>query len=811
MKNSIRVLGSLCIILGLAFGCKKDKQEKGGGPAGGDYATTEIKVTIPEGSSLDLSTTKVVIMSQAVPVGGDGAAEIPFNKGTHELACLFDAADNLLLMGFISDERKELSVASTAQAMLYFGLGVPYMNSAKARLETLNHIPSYIQYNDLRKKLEELFTADPLMLSGTGYMEAFSGAVGKIESPDIRLIGKQIKVENADFAKSGLEVKPTEGNDESIDIVNHRLRRAYAFLYRTGYKEKNKNYVTVINTFHGGTASDNQVPVKSGITGNGRTVTPQTTGPITVPLRGNEVEAIWRIRIVGPGGSSGMNFTNDEADKLKQLWLDFFAIDLLLPTLLDILGHSEVQYDIRSGNLAAADAFMNAVKPHISDGVMDMVKKGAHIDALRQFQEHIDADYYKRTEIEKALIGVVKEAKKSSGQWAQSGEDIESEAVRQGKLRAVITKLNDGVKIHLDDQIKMIYHDGKTIDEWTIKIKDDDVSVSPKHSQTMRFTNHTLTVSADPDLSSGNTLEYEWTTAGTYGVLKSGSTSGTQITTTSKSITYYGEEAPADDNIEKVYVQVYIKNTSGAREYYGSDTATINIKKVKILMRPNNPTLTPSNGSNAVQLTLLNADETNPIIQTPSVQYKVDWSTAGSYGHFSGNTTQVTTSDNRITYIATDDEVKSAKEHIIARVYFKLENTGWMLREEVKGTVNIENDPKKIVYYAPLSAYHDDRPDGGGVLWHYANCGVAISPVKDAITYSVEITLPGINPNTYSESWSANSDGWLRGYMYAIDPNTTGTYYVGYGAGWGSCADGDCDHSVPDCSGGEAKVTIIVK
>ena len=808
MKRSLFLFG-ISLLLSLLFACRKDKSDPPDN-TGGEFTPTEVQVILPAGSTVDLATTTIFTLSKVSPVSADGKSSIPFNAGATELAYLFDASGNVLMMGFISGEKKQISTESTAEALLYFGLGVTYSSTNAERIASLKRISTYSQFAAFKSQLEQAWAGDPLMLSGNGYVELYAKTVGEITKiPIIDVKGKQIKVENADDSKSGLLVRPMTDNDESIEIENHRVRRAHAYLYKTAYKQKFGSYVTLINTIYSSTAFNEQLAVRGGIAGGNRVVSPTITGPVVVPLQGSEVEAIWKIRIVGPGKASNTTFTADEATRLEQLWVEFFALDLLMPNMLTLMGHTEAQYEVRSNNPELARAFIDEVKSYLNNGVMDLVKNGEHIEAIKMVVNDIEGDYYKRVSLQKKLLSMVREVNKAAARpdFVEIDEDIDKEAQRTGKLTALVTKLNDGVEIHLDDEIERIYTECNTMEEWTVKIKDDDVNVTPKHSQTMRFTNHVLTVSASPELASGQTLEYDWTTAGSYGLLKSGTSEGTSFTTTGKNITYYGKDAPGDDNIEKVIVSAYIK-TGTSREFYGSDTATINVKKVKIVMTPNGATLAPVKGIRSIKLRLLNADGTNPIINNSSVEYKVEWSTAGSYGHFTNNTTMITTSTNEMVYTATDEDVPSAMENITANVYFKLSSTGWMLRETVKGTVKVVNDTKKVISYGSSQSVHKDANN-----WCYVGCIIRIPDEPNAISYAVTNAATGASLASWNVTgtearWHGDGPGFN-------DSDVPSGYVVGVNGSftWGGSLNPNVpqtSHGAQPTCGGTYQITVTV-
>jgi len=793
--------------------CKKDKDE----PVPEGMAS--IQVVLPAGASIDLSKTSVYSLSQSFGVGSDGKATIAFNGGSYEVVFLYDEANKPIMAGIISNENKEISITTTAQALLYYGLGIMYSHSNEERIAYIKKIPTYPQFAAFKAQLEQLFIANPNMLSTDAYNDAYVKAVGEIHNkPVLDLIGRQIKVQDADTIKSGVSVRAKSGSDEEIEALNKYVRRGHAYLYKVAYRDNTNFPHTLLSEILSITPAEYNFAVKGAVG-----VAPEVSGPQALPLESYETESTWKVRVVGVGkNDAGIGMSDVERTKYEEMCIDFFAADLLMPLLLTELHQSNQMYKVLPNNIETVRAYINEVKALVQPATIDMVKNGEYLEAVTDFSAYALWDSYKLNLLKQSLISGVS-AVVDNQQELQSSANIEENAPKQIEYNKII---EDGLFSYLlgintdnEDENKnpidarfLAISGSNAIEQWTVLSKDNDVTITPKHSKALKLTNHTLTASATAALNPGERIEYVWNTAGAFGVFKQ---NGAEVTTTTSSITtyitYYGKVTPNDDNIETVYVTASITGPNGTRKL-GTDTAYVNVKSLSIVMKPNGATLSPKRGNNALTLRLLNADGTNPIINGNSVQYKVDWSTAGSYGHFSGNTTHLTTADNSIVYTATDEDVLSATETITARVFFRLSSSpDWIFREEVKGTVKIVNDPKKIVYYAPLVSFHNDRNDGGGNLWHYTNCGVAINPVADAISYSVKITLPGVNPSTYSETWSATNPGWLYGYMYAINPATIGTYYVGYGASWGGCPDGDCDHSIPNCSGGEAVITITLQ
>lgn len=84
---------------------------------------TNVQILVPDESNLDLSKSTLVSLGTHADINANGIGKLPFNSQTIEVGYLLDADNNVLLAGFISDERKELSVETTAEVILYYGLG----------------------------------------------------------------------------------------------------------------------------------------------------------------------------------------------------------------------------------------------------------------------------------------------------------------------------------------------------------------------------------------------------------------------------------------------------------------------------------------------------------------------------------------------------------------------------------------------------------------------------------------------------------------------------------------------------------------
>lgn len=742
MKKASLLLIALVSIL-FFNACKKEKNSPPEEETGPKINTKEVKVVLPAGASADLSKLTLFTYAQSATVSGDGKSKIPFKAGTHELAYLFDASNNMMMMGIISDANSEISITSTTEALLYLGMGIPYSYSQKQRVASIAQLKTYEPFEGLKAKLEEYFKADQTMLSKNKFMVDFTAAVDKIRKVNtIDILAKQIKVEEADVQKGGIKISQDDANAENFNFTNEYMRRAHAFLYKTSFIDQYDQEKTRINTIGAGTPSDQNLAVKGGSMSETQRVTPTLTGPVSVPLAGGEKQATYKVRVVGVGGKAIGNLTSAESTKLDELWMDYFALDLLMPTLFLSIENTNSQFLVRVSDPEVARPFINEVKKYITSAMMANVKNGNYTAAINAFMKVLDDDYYKRVPVYQQLAQVGKEAAQGGDNYGALDEDIEKEYERIGKVGSFATKVWDGVKTHLDDQLSQIHFKCNTMDEWTVKVMDNDVKISPRKSDVMAFTNHPLNVSATPALNTGETLEFEWKTAGTFGVLKNGTSEGSSFTTTEKTINYYGKTTPNENNIERIIVTAYIKTSGNTRKKIGSDTATINVKKVRINMNPNGATLSPKYGNSSLKLYLLNADGTDPIVNNSSVQYRVNWSTSGTYGHFAGGITQQTTTVNNITYNATDKEVKKGVETITAKVEFRITQgsgwSAWMHRETVVGKVNVENDVKVI--YIKRSSRHIENGE-----WCVMQSVVRVPIDPNAKSYTVAFTdIPGL-------------------------------------------------------------------
>lgn len=796
--------------------CKKDRGEDNNPDPGPDMETVKVQVILPTGSSVDLSKTRMFTLGSTTAVGSDGKADIPLIGNSGQLVFLFDEADNLMMESYITPSSKEISVKTTAQALLFQGLQQMYLPDS-AKNVFLQKSAAAAKLGDYYAKMEQTFKADPLMLEKRLFASALREALTLVNQKNvIDIHGKQIRIVD-DEERSKIKMESVDV--ENINILNSAYRRAHAFVYKTAYRDRN-NLETVLNsTVNFDDKSDKDLKVEKirflsnfydqvGVAQGFKTA---VTGPVYLPVAANEREATYKVRVLGPGAPVSASLTNDEKAKLDELYYQYLAYDIVAPLMLEALGYRSLISGIDEQVLQGFYEKVQAIAK-TDPGVMDALRRGAVYQTVQRFNDAVVAGNFGNGIIENALIEGMKLGYKGGNISFPSAQTI---ADYQKKIDKGLELLKFATGVVSGPFILAPHDYFNEMEEFEVKSQDNNVKLSPKESSMSTFTNQTLTANANVEVSAGQTLVYRWTTTGQFGVLKNGSQQGLSIESSSKTITYYANVASSaldEDNIDKVFVTVVIKQ-NGTEIEVGGDTASINVKKNKLVMKPANAELDIAHGSSrSVKLYLLKADGTNEITPNPVLDYKVVWTTAGSFGQLTGNATSYTAYDNNsTTYTVFDDDniPDGSVETISAKVYIKTKNgSSWSFLEQVSGKVTISNDEKKIILYASSQSVHKDAGN-----WCYVGCIVSVPAVPNAKSYVVV----DASDNSSVASWNVTGTekkvyGYTAGYG---DADVSSGYAAGiYGTwSWGGPLDPNAPQtthfSPPNC-GGTYKITVTL-
>ncbi len=776
------------LVLSLAFlslimldACKKDPKNQPDKGKEGEMVNLDVQVVLPVGSTLNLSKTKLYNMGKATTVGADGKAAIPIVSGSCNAVFLFDETDRLLLMSYVHANSKEISIKTTAQALLFNGLQYNFLPDS-LRYSFLNVSATSPKLANYYTQMEQAFKTDPLLLEKRGFITMLKEAMKLCEPNPIDIYGKQqIYVSDA-LVKSQLQVE--KADEENINISNSSFRRAHAFLYKEGYHDLSDKWHSLQDIITFDDVADKNMKVNNArftrdiFNMLDQKIRPhsETTGPINLILGANEKDAKYVIRIVGPGQPVSVTWTDAETEKLTSLYYDYLAYDILAPYMLDALAvrgftNQANQYInmLHESNISLKGFRVNVGEVAKNNPeVLAALKSGDVRASIRKFSEAVENVDQSATTLISAMFSELSDAVGGTLKFPTQDDLLN----HKQKTRKTLDFLEDLLYVSEDPFILLRHDEYKEMEAFNLILKKHDIEISPKKPDVMVYTNETFTVDGNPITVAGEETEFEWKTTGGFGVFKYNGSDVTTITKGPKSVTFYANNAPNERNTQQVIVTAYIVNkTSGNRTFYGSDTATVNVMKTKRKITPADPTLSPKNDIRSVKLYLQNADGKDPLAaKNDFIDFQVHWSTSGSYGHFSGGVTQKTTTVNSITYTATDDEVEDAVENITATLQFRQKLNGvwgsWYDYEAVKGKVKINNEPKKKIYWVALKEVHTDSTVAPTV----GNCkgiGVAYVDIEpDAIKYSVRII------GTFNNLW----DG-----VHTWTPGNHPAWWIGYG------------------------------
>lgn len=700
----------LTLILTLVFSCQEEQNPSPNPNPNPPVAskplakTVDVNVTLPQGVSIDLSKTKLStgLMDFNVDASGKSKAVLP--DGIYRMAYLLDESNRILLMGILHDQNKKLDAETTAEALFYLGAGIyfrpePIIREYLTAASTLPGMPEF------KEKVAQMIKDDSGFIDKGAFetpLAAYLAEFSKTTEPiDIR--ARQINVDPTGF-QSGIQI--FENDALSVKLANTYRRRAHAFFYKTAYKAKGSKDETVLLSNIGAgekavvSAEIEPTNAFSSTLGtivdwamnNGIEYARKETGPINLPLGDDEDEATYKVRVVGTAFYPELfPMTADEKKTWEKLMAKQFYLDFIAPILTEMFSEIKGNQDTSFG-FEAFEYFLSQ-----SPAIWQLLEKGDWKNAVKETIKYLLVDKAGQ-ELQKKFISLLVDKYKNlpTPTWIDLDRDYNNASAAE-KYVKLIKAVELTVK--LLDMAKLTAEIGMSnrIDVFTAKSIRSDVTISPQESSVVPFSNLALKADTKTQLSAGQTFVYKWSTTGKYGVVQSGSQKGVSIETSTNTVNFRSESKSADlqeDNFETVTVEVYIKS-GNTLTLVGEGKATVNVKKLKLVMKPDKITLM---GGQSLRLYLERTDGVNDIISNDVLEYKVEWETSAKYGKFNGSLQNATTRGNALNYQALDKKVKEGKETFIARVYFKgKSDANWVLREIVKGELTVANDPKKIV------------------------------------------------------------------------------------------------------------------
>jgi hypothetical protein len=221
------------------------------------YNTAKIQVKLPDAVNHNINNAPLVSLGSESKLDVNLNATIPFNPGTIELAYLVDSEDELLMAGFLTNERKEISVATTAEVMLYFGM-FSSLNTITYKRYFVENIASTQAFKDLNTEFEALFKSNKKVFFEGGYTSALNKAILALSERDT----VDLSLKRADIRgikSSGLDLNDI--GEKSFTVTNYYPRRTHGFIYKKSYKDQTGNETVINSMVDGNDISDKELKV----------------------------------------------------------------------------------------------------------------------------------------------------------------------------------------------------------------------------------------------------------------------------------------------------------------------------------------------------------------------------------------------------------------------------------------------------------------------------------------------------------------------------------------------------------------------
>ncbi|CAH8282967.1 hypothetical protein EV196_101505 [Mariniflexile fucanivorans] len=768
MKN-LKILSLLFITLFIFnLSCKKDddtddqKQETIG------RTLIDLTVKLPEGSKINVNDTYVYTLGTSDDVDAQGNVSALIFEGSTELAFLFNSSNEPLLAGFISKEKTEISLSSTAEVLLYYAIPTylqdnQYKDAYISEISKLDEFPAFVE------GLQTLYTSDNFTLKNGAYFNLLSEQLESLSQITVINSTGKVNTDSKD-ARSGISIKDVPEN--SIQVSNKYSRDAHAFIYKKSVINLNGQEQIINLKVSGSDEAQIQFEIdRAEHTGQDvkadirvLSIACQTkrfketlSKAFELELKDNETAAKYEVTVIGAGGSnSNREFTDAENEKFQELSKKAFIIDYFLPIALDIAGRKS-EYDKLNGS--KNDALFAAVLPYIEDNaaVLDLVYKGDYKSAVETFLTDIYAsgsNFGDAFRIMQAIYDVLSENNTIPFDYGVTDAQKNNET----KIMEIISEV---MKLESFDCLNFFFEDSSVSESWNVTVEKGKVKLSPKKANVTILANTTQEIKATVSsitLNAGEKFEYEWSTTTAYGgvINDLNGKSGTSFTSNFDKVYFLSNASESQlsdgDNIEKVNVKVFTNGPSGRFEV-GTDEMEVNVRKNNFVITPNGITI---NGDTSLTLKLEHNDQTTQIPNN-KFDYKIIWETSGRHGGFKTNKTLYTVyNSNSIEYLCTNTETMNGTEEFQAVVYAKPKGSSedYEIVASADASINIDNDPKKKYYVLTpiftITKLADEAcTAGANDIRNWLDSAIYVDKIANAKSYTLKITDIFSGPSKY--------------------------------------------------------------
>jgi len=577
MKNSRQLFIFVIIAIALTLACDNESENviAPDPPISGEFVTVPVQVSLPTGTSLDITTSEISSLFENHAVSDSGSSEATYLVGGRSIASLVDSAGQVILFGFITDSKKELSVASTLEVLVYFGLGTAFLPDT-IKEQYINEVSTWPGFNELVTQVEVLFESDQYFITSEVLKTLLQAFILEITQPG-EIIGPQLaRMQFSNDTRSGINLKEIEG--DALTLVNSFRRRAHAFFYKVSSKNTNGVHTYHIRDIVGSNASFQHemiVSPRSGFTsfigtlqsaasGKGLEFAKKESDPTTLKLLDNESEAKYKVRVIGPAFIPS-ELTDQENDRLTNLYIETLCFDFALPVFLAFVGEDSFLKDFKASQWKPfLTAFtltvggMTSVSDALYDG--DLVK--ASVEFENAMRDGARSAAFK--DLYQQVIIII-----TSFRGGYSFEESLLILERSENFFNALAAVDVGLQAIDFYAIYDGYKSSITLEQWEVDLTRNKVSLDPKETLVIQGEEKVFkTTIHDSNLAGGESYEYRYSMKESYGELRSKSTSavGDSITSSSNQIGYFVSNVLSlpDDATDTVFVEVFIDHGTTA-------------------------------------------------------------------------------------------------------------------------------------------------------------------------------------------------------------------------------------------------------